>query len=118
MTIEVREPVRIALEAAPEASATPIPTGKYAPAHGIVAFDAKDAKDAKLNVGMRVENAAFGYSDHLSRVVDHGMGSFGGGPNNRCSPQLMTHKEGRANVTATWRGFTASSSFEVRGTSK
>lgn len=104
--IEVREVAKIALRRN-DGSTTPTKVGGYAPTVCLVAFD-KAGKE--LELGTLVEGVQITYSDHMSRVVDHGMGGAGSAA---CGSQQMTNRAGIAKVTGTWQGRGAATELVV-----
>jgi hypothetical protein len=106
--IEVREAAKVELRRT-DGSKAPFAVGSYAPPFCLKAFD-KDGKE--LELGTLLDGAVFEWSEHVSRVVDHGMGGAG---NASCASEGMGHKEGMGTVSGTWRGFSAKAEFEVKG---
>jgi hypothetical protein len=109
MTVEVREAARLELRRN-DGAKTPFPVGAYAPTFCLKAFD---TGGTELELGTIVDGATFEWSEHVSRVVDHGMGGAGSAS---CVPQGMGHKEGSGTVSGTWHGLSAKGEFEVKGT--
>lgn len=109
MTIEVREAARLELRRF-DGDKQPFPIGSYAPKFCLRALD---KAGTELELGTLVDGATFEWSEHVSNVVDHGMGGVG---NASCTPQGMGHKQGSGTVSGTWRGFSAKADFEVKGT--
>ncbi len=85
----------------------PSELGTYGPTICLIAF-AKDGK--QLELGTLIDGVDFQFSDHTSRVVDHGMGGAGSAA---CGAQQWTKKPGVATVTATWRGHIVKSAFKI-----
>jgi len=104
--IVVREPVKIAFEriGAPDEIAV---TGTYGPVICVRAYD-KDGK--QLELGLLVDGVEVTWSEHMSRVVDHGMGGPG---NPACGEEQWAHKPGIATVTGTWRGMTTKAEVKI-----
>jgi hypothetical protein len=106
-TLVVTEVAKVELQRV-DAATTPAALGTYAPTICLIAF-AKDG--TRLELGTLVDGVDFQFSEHMSRVVDHGMGGAGSAA---CGAQQWTNKAGIATVTATWRGHSAKAELEIQ----